>query len=67
MQNWGEQQYQMTRSSRAHEDWTTNQRVHIERPMSLAVYAAEDDLVGHHWEEWPLGLRVLVAPVYGGY
>ena len=35
--------------------------------MAPAVYAAEDDLVGHHWEEWPLGLRVLVAPVYGGY
>jgi hypothetical protein len=24
--------------------------------MSLAAYVAEDGLVGHHWEERPLGL-----------
>ena len=24
--------------------------------MSLATYVAEDGLVGHHWEERPLGL-----------
>jgi hypothetical protein len=24
--------------------------------MSLAVYVSEDGLVGHHWEERPLGL-----------
>jgi hypothetical protein len=24
--------------------------------MSLAAYVAEDVLVGHHWEERPLGL-----------
>jgi hypothetical protein len=24
--------------------------------MSLAAYVAEDGLVGHHWEEWPLGI-----------
>ena len=24
--------------------------------MSLAAYVAEDELVGHHWEERPLGL-----------
>ena len=32
-------------------DWTTHQRVHIERLMALAVYVAEDGLVGHQWEE----------------
>ena len=31
--------------------------------MSLATYEAEDVLVGHQWEEWPLGLRVFNAPV----
>jgi hypothetical protein len=25
--------------------------------MSLAAYVAEDGLVGHHWEEKPLGLE----------
>jgi hypothetical protein len=24
--------------------------------MSLAAYVAEDGLVGHHWEERPLGI-----------
>ena len=28
-------------------DWTTNQRVHMEGPIALATYVAEDDLVGH--------------------
>ena len=40
-------------------DWTTNQRVHMKGPMVLATYVAEDGLVGHQWEEWLLGLRVL--------
>ena len=44
-------------------DWTTNQRVHMEGPMALATYVAEDGLVGHQWEERPLGLRVFNAPV----
>ena len=26
-------------------------------------YVAEDILVGHQWEEWPLGLRGFNAPV----
>jgi hypothetical protein len=26
--------------------------------MSLAAYVAEDGLVGHHWEERPLGLQI---------
>jgi hypothetical protein len=44
-------------------DRTANQRVHMEGPMALATYVAEDGLVGHQWEEWPLGLRVFNAPV----
>ena len=31
--------------------------------MALATYVAEDDLVGHQWEEWPLGLKGFDAPV----
>jgi hypothetical protein len=31
--------------------------------VSLAAYVAEDGLVGHHWEERPLVLRRLYAPV----
>jgi hypothetical protein len=30
--------------------------------MSLAVYVAEDVLVGHHWEERPLGLANFICP-----
>ena len=26
-------------------DWTTNQKVHMEGPMALAMYVAEDGLV----------------------
>ena len=48
---------------RAPRDWTTNQRVHMEGPMALATYVAEDGLVEHMWEEQPLGLRVFNAPV----
>ena len=42
---------------------TTNQRIHMERLMALAAYVAEDDLVGHQWEERPFGMRMLDAPV----
>jgi hypothetical protein len=31
--------------------------------MAQAPYVAEDGLVGHQWEERPMGLRVLNAPV----
>jgi hypothetical protein len=30
--------------------------------MSLAAYVAEDSLVGHHWEERPLGLANVICP-----
>jgi hypothetical protein len=33
--------------------------------MSLAAYVAEDGLIGHHWEERPLVLSRLYAPVQG--
>jgi hypothetical protein len=33
--------------------------------MSLAAYVAEDGLVGHHWEEIPLGLANLYVSVWG--
>jgi hypothetical protein len=33
--------------------------------MSLAAYVAEDGLVSHHWEERPLVLQTLYAPVQG--
>jgi hypothetical protein len=33
--------------------------------VSLAVYIAEDGLVGRHWEERPLVLRRSYAPVQG--
>jgi hypothetical protein len=46
-----------TPSPRAPVDWTTNQRVHMERPMDPAIYVAKDGLVGHQWKEQPLGLR----------
>ena len=35
----------------------------MEGPMAPATYVAEDGLVGHQWEERPLGLRVFNAPV----
>jgi hypothetical protein len=33
--------------------------------MSLAAYVAEDGLVGHHWEERPLGLVNFICPITG--
>jgi hypothetical protein len=30
--------------------------------VSLAAYLAEDGLVGHHWDERPLGLGKLYMP-----
>jgi hypothetical protein len=48
---------------RAPGDWTTNQKVHMEEPMTPAMYVAENDLVGHKDEEQPLDLRGFDAPV----
>jgi hypothetical protein len=33
--------------------------------VSPASYEAEDGLVGHHWEERPLGLASFICPVQG--
>jgi hypothetical protein len=33
--------------------------------MSVAAYVAEDGLVGHHWEERPLGLANFICPSTG--
>ena len=33
--------------------------------MSLGAYVKEGGLVGHHWEERPLVLQTLYAPVQG--
>ena len=33
--------------------------------VSLAAYVAEDGLVGHHWEERPLGLANFICPSTG--
>jgi hypothetical protein len=35
--------------------------------MSLAAYVAEDGLVGHHWEERPLGIVNFICPSTGEY
>jgi hypothetical protein len=60
-----QQQCQQARSPRVSRDWTTNQRVHMEGPMALATYVAEDGLVGRQWDVRPLGLRLFRAPVLG--
>jgi hypothetical protein len=62
---WRDQQCQQARPSScgAPRDWTTNQRIQ-EGPMALPTDMPENDgLVGHQWEEWPLGMRVFDAPV----
>jgi hypothetical protein len=33
--------------------------------MSLVAYVAEDGLVGHQWEERPLGLVKVICPSTG--
>jgi hypothetical protein len=40
-----------------------NKENSLEGPMTPAAYVAEDGLVGHQWEERPLVLRRLDAPV----
>jgi hypothetical protein len=48
-----EQQGQPARLPESPGDWTTNQRLHMQGPMALVTYLAEDCLVGHQWEEQP--------------
>jgi hypothetical protein len=33
--------------------------------VSLAAFLAEDGLVGHHWEERPLGIANFICPSTG--
>jgi hypothetical protein len=33
----------------------------VPRPVYLAAYVSEDGLVGHHWEERPLGLANFIC------
>jgi hypothetical protein len=40
-----------SRTPQTPRDYATNQRVHMEGPMAPATNVAEDDLVGHQWEE----------------
>jgi hypothetical protein len=35
--------------------------------MYLAAYEAENSLVGHHWEERPLGIANFICPSTGGH
>ena len=66
--SWREQQCHLGLTAlppRAARYWTINQIVHMERPMALATYVAEESLVGHQWEERPLSLRVFDASVQG--
>jgi hypothetical protein len=60
---WREQKCQQARSPGTPRDWTTNQRIHMEGPMALVTFVAKDGLVGHQWEESPLGLRVFDTPI----
>ena len=60
---WREQQCQQVRVTRAPRNWTTNQRIHMEETLALAAQMAEGDLIGHQWEERPLGLRLFDSPV----
>ena len=48
-----EPQYELTSTPRAPWNLTTNQRKHMLGLVVLAVYVAEDGLVGHQWEERP--------------
>ena len=48
---------------RAPGDWTTKHRVHMEGPMALATYVAEDGLVGHQLGGETLGPEGVQCPV----
>jgi hypothetical protein len=45
--------------------WETPKYTVSPELMSLAAYVAEDGPVGHYWEERPLVLQTLYAPVQG--
>jgi hypothetical protein len=46
----------LTSIVRAPWNYTINQRKHMVELVALAIFVAEDGLVGHQWEERPLVL-----------
>ena len=44
---WKEHQYELTSTSRSPWTYVTNQRKHMVEHVALAIYVAEDGLVGH--------------------
>ena len=52
-------------SLRAPWNYTTNQRKHMVKLVALAIYVAEDSLVGHQWEERPFGPVKALCPSIG--
>jgi hypothetical protein len=53
---WEEHQYELISTPRAPWNYITNQRKHMVELVALAIYVAEDDLVGHQGEERPYAL-----------
>jgi hypothetical protein len=51
-----EHQHELTGSPRVPWNYTTNQRKHMVELVALAIYVAEDGLVGHQWYESTLTL-----------
>ena len=49
-----EHQYELTSTPRAPWNYSTNQRKHMVELVALAIFVAEDGLVGNQWEERPL-------------
>ena len=49
-------QYERTSTLRTPCNYTTSQRKHMVELVALAIFVAEDGLVGHQWEERPLVL-----------
>ena len=46
-----ENRYELTSTPRAPWNYTTNQSKHMVELGAIAVFVAEDGLVGHQWEE----------------
>jgi hypothetical protein len=51
-----EKEHELTSTLKAPWNYTTNQRKYMVELVVLAVYVAEDGLVGHQWEERPFVL-----------
>jgi hypothetical protein len=44
---------------------TKQMKNHKHQESYIAAYVAEDGLVGHHWEERPLGIANFICPNIG--